>query len=190
MVVHGTLILNDGAYWDATRFEIKSGGKMRLEGSNTLASVDIEVESGGLLDVRSGSTISMSNNQNLLSYGKVILEGTTIQNFISTRWGALTLSGSGSAGSRITNSTIKGSVNGLQLVNTNNVEVNTSIVEDHQNVGLYVSGSMDINLIGTTVRNNLSDGFVSDFSSVQIDMFSRFENNGRDGMAVLGSSFI
>lgn len=190
VVVHGTLILNDGAYWDATRFEIKSGGKMRLEGSNTLASVDIEVESGGLLDVRSGSTISMSNNQNLLSYGKVILEGTTIQNFISTRWGALTLSGSGSAGSRITNSTIKGSVNGLRLVNTNNVEVNTSIVEDHQNVGLYVSGSMDINLIGTTVRNNLSDGFVSDFSSVQIDMFSRFENNGRDGMAVLGSNFI
>jgi len=188
--IFGDLLISDYASIVDMTIEVKNGGQLIISNFANLNRVSILVEAGGNLEISDNTTVSLGAGQSILSYGEVIFKGITIAKIGSTRWGSITLSGSGAAGSAITNTTIEGSVNGLRLVNTSDVEINMTTIKDHENVGLYVSGSTDIELTSATIRDNLSDGFLSDFSEVQIDMYTRIESNGRDGLSADGSSFI
>jgi hypothetical protein len=189
IVVNGRLVIHESAYILGVKLTVSSGGVLIIQDDASLSGVVIDAASGSTVDIRPGVTFNMFANESLVFNGKLTMTDATVQKYGSTRWGALTLSGSGTAGSSIVNTTITGSTNGVRLINADDVHIDTSALNDHLNNGLYVYGSSAIRITATEMNSNGAHGLLSDFSSIYFDPYSSFSSN-EDGIRADGGSWL
>lgn len=188
----GKTVVLDGSLSGASgsTISVASGGGLIIESNAALTGVHIAVASGGVLDVKNQANLKFASGQGITAYGKVTIDNATLQKQGAPRWAGLTLQGSGADGSSITYSTIKGSVNGVQIVGADDTWIWQNVIEDHQNNGMYVSSTNGTEIGWTTFRDNGGNGLVTDFSDVHFGIYNRFQDNTGDGLLADGSSFL
>lgn len=175
---------------------IAVNGRLIIEESSQLNDITIDVSSGGELILHKGAELFFGSGQGITSYGKVTTGSTpgTGNVFLGSSggspWAGLTLSGSGADGSSLNNVTINGSVNGVQVIGADSVQIVRSLIKYHQNTGLYVSGATGTYIERSTFGQNDGDGLFSDFSDITFGIYNRFEDNTGNGIAAEGSSFL
>jgi hypothetical protein len=151
---------------------------------------NLTIPSSQYLQLGSGKHIAVSQDVGILSQGMVDLNCVTITKSGANNWDALTLSGSGVAGSSITGSTITRSVNGVRLINADNVSITSSVIKNHQNNGLYVYGSGGIQITSTDFSMNGAAGILGDVSAVYFHPLNSFNENAGSGIVADGVSWM